>query len=251
MKKLSTHLHKFPMLTLLILLILGSGCKKEGEQVPGHELSTGASARELVSGKFFKKLELEILHHPNSEPSASTISRVQEFLQNHIDKPEGINISLRALPTAQQSDYSINSLLALEAAHRTKFNEKGVMSLCLLLVDGDFSETNQVLGVAYRNTTMALFHRTIRRHSGGLGQPQRSILETTVILHELGHVFGLVNNGAAMQQAHQDVAHGKHCNDNDCLMFYAVETTDFLGNLLGGQIPALDAQCLDDLNALK
>jgi hypothetical protein len=50
-----------------------------------------------------------------------------------------------------------------------------------------------------------------------------------------------------MQTAHKDAAHGNHCNNSNCLMYYAAETTDALGFLVTGNIPALDAACVADL----
>ena len=235
----------------IALLLLFSGCKKEEDRFPDHDLSPGASAEALVSGKIFKKLRLEILHMPGHAPTAASIENINQFLNQYIDKPEGIQIQVRQIPSLNKDRYSISDLLELEQSHRAEWNQKADMSLCIILVDGDFSESNRVLGVAYRNTSMALFQKKVQQFSGGLTQPPRTILESSIFLHELGHVFGLVNNGAPMQQNHHDEANGKHCSNSDCLMYFAVETTDFAANLLGGSIPALDANCGNDLNALK
>ncbi|MDZ7681404.1 MAG: hypothetical protein U5J63_06720 [Fodinibius sp.] len=54
-----------------------------------------------------------------------------------------------------------------------------------------------------------------------------------------------------MQNPHKDPDHGNHCDDDSCLMYYATETTDLIGNSLasGDEIPALDANCMADLQA--
>jgi len=70
-----------------------------------------------------------------------------------------------------------------------------------------------------------------------------------VATHELGHVLGLVDLGSAMQQTHKDAAHGNHCDVTSCLMFWSVNTSDFVANLLGGTIPTPDAKCAADLTA--
>ena len=72
-------------------------------------------------------------------------------------------------------------------------------------------------------------------------------LESAVLMHEFGHVLGLVNNGTPMTQNHE--GESGHCDNEDCLMFYAAETGDMLAILGGGSIPTLDEQCLDDLQA--
>ncbi len=62
-------------------------------------------------------------------------------------------------------------------------------------------------------------------------------------------LLGLVNTGTTPQTDHQDHAHGAHCTQTSCLMYYQVDTSNFLANLLGGTVPSLDAACVQDLKA--
>ena len=106
-----------------------------------------------------------------------------------------------------------------------------------------------MLGVAYASTSMCIFEETIIDNTGGLGQASRADVEEGVLKHEFGHILGLVNLGTALQTQHEDGQHAKHCNVQDCLMYYAIETGDFFASLLGGGVPELDAQCIADLRA--
>lgn len=96
---------------------------------------------------------------------------------------------------------------------------------------------------------MVVFGKKIHDNSGGLGQASRTKLEATVLEHELGHLLGLVDIGSPMQTNHKDASHGNHCNNTNCLMYYAAETTDILGYLLTGNIPSFDANCIADMKA--
>ena len=121
----------------------------------------------------------------------------------------------------------------------------------MLIVDGEYEQAN-VLGVAHRNTSTAYFGAALDAVSGGLTQPTRRQAEATVFRHEFGHLLGLVaipGSGTDMQTEHQDEAHGHHCDDDSCLMYYAVESTDLFASVFGGTIPELDAQCIADLRA--
>ena len=51
-----------------------------------------------------------------------------------------------------------------------------------------------------------------------------------------------------MQTEHQDAPNGKHCDDENCLMYWSVRTLNFIANLTG-DAPELDQNCLDDLQA--
>lgn len=53
-----------------------------------------------------------------------------------------------------------------------------------------------------------------------------------------------------MQTLHQDTAHGKHCDIENCLMYWTAETGEgLLNSITGGNIPTLDTQCIADLQA--
>ncbi|HEX2682510.1 MAG TPA: hypothetical protein VHL77_01180, partial [Ferruginibacter sp.] len=111
------------------------------------------------------------------------------------------------------------------------------------------SGNQYILGIAYGSTSLAVFERTVNDNSGGLLQPSRSGLETIVMEHEFGHLFGLVNYGTPMVNSHEDPNNARHCNNSNCLMYYASETTDILGILITGSVPPLDASCKTDLTA--
>ncbi len=112
-----------------------------------------------------------------------------------------------------------------------------------------------MLGVAYFNTSMAIFEEVVRDNSGDIGQPPTPVIEAASIRHEMGHVLGLVNSGTPMQgeqggpNDHHDEAHGAHCTEEGTLMYYQVETTDFIQNLQGGEVPPLDPLGIEDLQA--
>ena len=152
----------------------------------------------------------------------------------------------KEIPASSNSTLSVNDIIAIEQNNRTVFTTSNQIAICILYTNGNYTDAN-TLGVAYRNTSAALFGRKIHENSGGIGQASRTKLEATVLEHEVGHLLGLVDLGTSMQTAHKDAAHGNHCNNTSCLMYYASETTDILGFLVTGSIPTLDANCRADL----
>ncbi len=123
------------------------------------------------------------------------------------------------------------------------------MAVNILYTNGQYTGSANTLGIAYRNTSIALFGKTIHDNSGGVGQTSRTKLEATVLEHEIGHLLGLVDLGSSMQVDHKDSSNGNHCNNKNCLMYYASETTDILGFIITGSIPQLDTNCKADLKA--
>lgn len=213
-----------------------------------HNKSVGYSANQLLSGGTYKSLKIEIQYMTGLAPDAAALSHLQNVLNSYLNKPSGITIVTKEIPATSSTTLSIDQIKTIEEQNRTVFTSGDQLGVYFLYTNGNFTEDN-VLGVAYRNTSMTLFGKKIHDNSGGLGQTSRTKLEATVLEHEFGHILGLVDIGSPMQTNHKDAAHGNHCSNNNCLMYYASETTDILGFLLTGNIPSFDANCIADLHA--
>ena len=250
-----------PVLCLILATLLASGCSDSitgppaGPNPPSgageydHARGVGASAADLLSGQDFDNLLVQLHYVEGFRPSDAGVQELRDFLAARLNKPGGIEIRIEpALQIASQATYTTAEVRALEVEHRTAYTEGRTLAVHFLFLGGEFAGAANVLGIAYNNTSMAVFQEKVQQNSGGAFQPARATVESVVSIHEFGHILGLVNNGSDMQTEHQDEPNGSHCDDPDCLMYYAVRTTDFMSNLLGGA-PSLDQNCLDDLQA--
>jgi len=146
--------------------------------------------------------------------------------------------------------YSIDTIRSFETSHRTAHSSGSQIAVYVLFVDGGSTSDNsngKVLGEAYQNTSIVIYESSIKGLSGGLTQPSHAKLETTVLTHEFGHLLGLVNTGTNMVTSHQDTANGKHCSNQNCLMYWNVDTSNVIANLTNSGIPDLDSDCQNDL----
>lgn len=240
------------LLSLLLLTLLWVGCKETDPQTdPNHHLrSVGASANELLAEDVYSRLYVEIVYVEGYAPTTQTITNLQEFLDTRLHKSGGITIRTSEVPSPGLAPYSMDDVRQMEAEHRTAFTEGDQLTAFLFITDGDFADNSNVLGVAYRNTSMAMFGSKVDAVSGGIGQPSTALLETTVLNHEFAHIMGLVDTGTPLQTNHRDEAHGSHCDVEECLMYWIAETGDVVSNLLGmTEAPGLDPQCIADLQA--
>ena len=244
------------LLFLFIAFLCLSGCKKDQPEPETHEANqkaVGASAHDLLSAAQFDKLVIEVQSMTDSEPTQQTLDNVKAFLESRLNKPGGVDFRKTSVHVqGSTGEYSLDQIKALEESTRLEYNTGSTIAIYCLVTDGPYSSDSGgtvTLGIAYRNTSMVIFGKSIQDLSGGLGQPSRSVLETTVIQHEFGHLLGLVDIGSSMQTDHKDQAHGAHCDNSDCLMYYLAETGDIVTTLLGGNIPQLDANCIADLKA--
>ena len=253
-------------ISLMFLLLLVS-CSKDSDaktvidedgnpqttDTSANKKPVGDAAGDLLSADPFNAIHLEVFYVAGSEPTPATIDNFKTFLGERINKPAGVAIELKEITSPGQSVYSISDIRDLEDDLRTRYNDGAEMAVFGLFIDGEYSENTadgSVLGVAYRNTSFVIFEETVKSFSNQPLAPARTVLETTVLNHEFGHLLGLVNAGTPPQSDHQDVEHGRHCTADDCLMYWTAETGEGLLNMIsGGSVPSLDGQCLADLQA--
>lgn len=251
------HSRFFPFLILLLLGSLPLACDDQptgtGNEIPySHTTQPGASADDLITDESFDRLIVEVDYMEGYEPQADAIQSLETFLETWLDKSNVTIQTPSEIPSGAQESYSEAEVRALEQEHRDSFSDRetGTLALYTLILDGEYSQAN-VLGIAYYNTSMALFGTSMAETSGGIGGPSRSHVESTVWQHETGHLMGLVNAGTDMQQEHQDKANGAHCTNEECLMYYAFRNADLFRTVFGEEVPELDTFCQEDLAAVK
>lgn len=229
-------------------VLLISACGNLDLPVNENNKNTGSSAHALLSGEPYTRLIIELSHMSGFHLQDETKDSLRTFLERYLDKPGGIEIYQHDVPDFPENTMTLDDIKRWEIEYRQYYSGNNSIAVHILITNGAYS-TPDVLGVAYRNTSVALLGKTIHNNSGGLLQVGRTQLETTVLLHEIGHLLGLVDAGTPMQHHHIDNNHGKHCDNNACLMYYQAETTAILGFLLGNPAPGLDSNCVNDLKA--
>lgn len=246
----------------LLFSVLYFGCSSESDSITqeNSEVSTvenrkptGASANDLLSDSVYKKLVVELAYIDGFKPTEKSLNAFKSFINERTYKPNGVEIRLKAIPTKEKETYTINDIVTLEEQYRTMYNTQETITVWVLFVNGKSSKDTDasfVLGTAYYNTSFVIFEETIQELSNSTFEPERSLLESSVIHHEFGHILGLTNLGTPLQSDHEDLNHPKHCNEKSCLMYWSAETSQGLESLFSSnEIPKLDSQCIADLQA--
>jgi predicted Zn-dependent protease len=258
MKNLTNSLRFRKLLPLLFLpLFILISCSKDEDDPDNfnkdrslNKKSLGYSAHDLLSADKYKSVIVEVQYVQGFEPTQAALNNLKTFMEQRLNKPEGITFKMKQIPAGGKTAYTITDIKKIEDQYREEFTKPNQLAIYFFFADGDYAQNSgggKVLGQAHRNTSMVLYQKTIQELSGGLTQPPRATLETVILEHELGHILGLVNVGTEMVTNHQDAAHGAHCTNTNCLMYWGVETGDVVQKLLGGNMPQLDQNCLNDL----
>lgn len=265
---------KIALYTLFGLGLL-MGCSKDSTPTStdsnanlraGNLLATGASARDLLSNDVYDKLLIEIDYVTGFAPTAEAIANFEEFLRHHSFK-EDIEFIYTALSSPNEQSLNLDEVVELERENRDEYNSGSTITVHIYFADApaetDDEENNLVtLGAVYRNTSMVIYESTIQEIANSSTAVSTEDVETATLIHEFGHLFGLVNLSTQSVNDHEEttinddgVEEGNnHCNVDGCLMRSELEFGSSLlkqmeSNASKGlaTIPGLDAECILDL----
>ncbi|NQY04815.1 MAG: membrane metalloprotease [Flavobacteriaceae bacterium] len=244
----------FSRVVLFACIIILSSCNNDdrGNTITNAENKqpVGSSARDFLSNDNFTNLDIEIVFvDNNTAPNQNSINALRDFIEERTFKTN-ININQRTITPPSVTSYSVNDVINLEDTNRTSFNTDNTLSLFIFYANRESSGdqgVNAILGTAYRNTSFVMFKPTINAIGSQPNNPSAEIVETSVILHEMAHLFGLVDNGTPLQSDHVDPSSTSHCNVAGCLMLSNLEFGDGMTDMQG--VPELDPLCVADLQA--
>ncbi len=251
------------LITTILVVVLFTGCKDDNESSNPDNPDTeenmankqplGTSANDLLSVDNFSSLRVELAYPDGYRPTQNTIDLIEGFLQERLNKPDGITIVENLIETpSQPGPYDINEIVAIEDEYRTIFNNGDEIGVWIFF-SGEESSSNSgnsvVLGSAYRNTSIVIFERTFIELANNSPTPiNRSLIETSTLRHEFGHILGLVNVGTPLTSDHEDQVNTRHCNVEECLMYFETVTNIFNTSNIGS-IPDFDPLCIADMQA--
>lgn len=251
--------HKYLLLTILSLTFVAYSCSDSGtgpEVDPPQEFNSkaapGDSAKSFLEGDQYTSLQIEIDYMEGYEPTQEGLNSLETFLETRLNKTN-ITFTTTQIAARGEGPYTTENIAAIEEEERDNYTEAGSSTLhaYFLIVDGEYEQQSNVLGIAYWNTSMAFFGQTIDDISGTPpAAPSEQQVEGTVFRHEIGHNLGLVGIGSPHpegQESHETEG-SAHCTTDGCLMAPSVRTGDIFQNF-SGEVPELDQLCIEDLQA--
>jgi hypothetical protein len=209
----------------------------------------GRNAAVYLRGTRYTKLVLEITAVRGWAPDQQALNILRARLGEVLDKPQGIEFLPVRTIDSTTNEYSSRDIAALENRHRKHFSGKtgGTAVIHMLYLNGT---TAGFAGRAYHASSVVIMAEAISRGSTAL--VSRGQIEGAVLVHEIGHLLRLVNNGYRSPRDHHDQAHPGHSKNKASVMYWAVEGGALLQDIFDGAPPnAFDADDLADLADLK
>jgi hypothetical protein len=201
----------------------------------------------LLSAASYPILNIEIQFAPGMKPQDQSVANLVNFLNTYLNKPSGINVVQKQVSSLGAATVTLQEVANFQDKNRSVYTIDNSISVYVLFADADYSVTD-VAGISYWNTSITIFEKTIQAKTGGAFQASRTKVESGTLMHEFGHLLGLVNLGTPMVKAHEDAAHVSHCSNTSCLMYYATQTNGLMAST-NNTIPGLDVDCMNDLRA--
>jgi hypothetical protein len=236
-----------------VLAVLVASCGPGSPQfIFGESGPAGSWASVLLGDRAYTRLVVTVDYVPGQEPSPEALALLQLRLSERCRKPDGVLVERgRAISPLPGGVYGPPEISALAAANRTVHSDGGTVSVYVLYLDGRSSLTvdlsEEILGNAVEATCFAVFKRAIWNEASAIGTSPLQV-EATTLVHEMGHLLGLVGFGSSEQGPHEDLAHRHHCSSPVCAMSWIL-TSRSTGDGTGLETIDFDAACIADLQA--
>jgi hypothetical protein len=242
------------LLLCLLVLAVFTACKSDDSGEATNDRAEnlkalGASAEDLLSDDIYTRLVVEIAYSQGFRPKQLTIDSFRNFLNQRLNKPGGITIIESVIDPPTGEPYTVQEIRDIESNVRTRYTNGDEIAVFVFFANGNSTNdtnTSVTLGTAYQNTSMVIYQETLQSLEQDL-----FLMEATTIRHEFGHILGLVDiSGDDIHpNGHIDPESSKHCAVEGCLMYFESTIPSTIPNPMKGDIPALDALCIEDLQA--
>ncbi|HDP23951.1 MAG TPA: hypothetical protein ENN34_00760 [Deltaproteobacteria bacterium] len=214
-------------------------------------------------------ISIQVAHEPEAAPyTGSTFSdipywsiletNIQALFAGRILEPDVIVPrdleAMEQIPDQFRSSWTAKDIYALANDLWNQPHSTSMAEFLVLFLKGYFEDqgtpNDNVLGVSLVGTpVIAVFKDVIR--AAGSSPYLTSFVEQATLVHEFGHVMGLVNNGVPMVTEHEDAEYPLHCTNQNCVMYWQNEGAPDLRifaqqMLISGSIVMFCDECLED-----
>ncbi len=250
----------------MLLIVAVAGCGK----IPQFRLKSSLEPQNVSAIYGSARLTLKIYYEPGAEPYTDQVATVKSFdlLHKNIDSLfEGksnrpmVNVprelgEMTKLQSFSRATWTTDEVMELSNENKLAA-EPDTTYFKIYFLNGFYKENSSTIGFHISNTNViAIFKDVIKSTSSNVQPLVPKYVEQATLVHEMGHALGLVNNGVPMYTPHQDTAHGAHCSNQDCVMYYSNEGTASMMKFASKSLEKLsavmfDQQCLNDAQNYK
>lgn len=220
-----------------------------GQAAEVDSASVGEMALSYLRSAPHGRLVVEVDAAQGVALNAASLDTLRTRLTENLGKSGGISIETGGSFSSSRSAWSLSDIRAAEQANRSRHSSGSTATMWVGVFNGSYAEDDSVLGVAYSASSFAVFPERIAA-AGNLLVSSASI-ERSVLVHEAGHLLGMVNVGWKSAIDHEDPDHPGHSKNPDSVMYWAIESIDVVDILTGGPPDDFDSDDKADLRTRR
>ena len=245
-------MHSRPLIVLLSILLLSpvlSGCLSDDlldDAFPQLKGIPGGLTMACLTDSH-DKMVLEIDYEAGYKPETSSTDLLKQRIGEVCSFSKGISLEFTETDFADVGTWSADDVREQGWANKQADPINGKTLRWQLIFPAETNDDDNVLGVAVDASTIAIFGESVDGAAGFLNRPSAEEVENSVIVHEAGHLLGLVNLVYTSPADHEASDKPGHSNNEDSVMYWAIESVT-VANFLSGDLPnEFDQDDKDDL----
>lgn len=229
--------HSITIIIILLSTSILSGCTLLPQPPAQDSRNVGNYALDFLSDDKYISLAIEIDYVSGFAPASESVNMLKQRIGTYLEKPNGVTSTEDSFASSKTS-YTLDEIVELEKQHRDQYRTGDTLVLHILYVNGVYAENENVLGITYRADAIIIFKERIEtiKIPGWCKRVlgcdlEKADFENSVLVHEFGHILGLVNIGYQSQYDHEDPEYPHHSKYKDSVMYAHVESmkmVDFL-----------------------
>ncbi len=159
---------------------------------------------------------------------------------------------MNEIPDNSKQSWSSDQLIALGESIAPELKSNNILNTSVIYVKGVFNGNTNILGLHFSGKRYVFIFKDVVESVGGTSDQQKYV-EQAVVVHELGHLFGLVNSGIAQATNHEDKSHPHHTSNDECVMYWAVEGSQgvlsfAISVLISQKLNLYEQEVINDVN---
>jgi hypothetical protein len=237
------------LLSILLLTPVLSGCLSDGvldDIIPQKKGIPGSLTMACLTDSHDKMI-LEIDYEAGYKPETSSTDLLKQRISEVCSFSQGITIEFTETNFADVGTWSADDVRVQGWEHKEDDPTNGKTLRWQLIFPAESYEDDSVLGVAVDASTIAIFGESVDGAAGLFNRPSAEDVENSVIVHEAGHLLGLVNLVYTSPADHESSDKPGHSNNEDSVMYWAIESVT-VANFISGDLPnEFDQDDKDDL----
>jgi hypothetical protein len=245
-------MHSRPLIVLLSILLLTpvlSGCLSDDlldDAFPQLKGIPGGLTMACLTDSH-DKMVLEIDYEAGYKPETSSTDLLKQRIGEVCSFSKGISLEFTETDFADVGTWSADDVREQGWANKQDDPTNGKTLRWQLIFPAETNDDDNVLGVAVDASTIAIFGESVDGAAGFLNRPSAEDVENSVIVHEIGHLLGLVNLVYTSPADHESSDNPGHSNNEDSVMYWAIESVT-VANFISGDLPnEFDQDDKDDL----